>query len=62
MSCLLSYLFSFFSYKIREQEGREVLPREEGLHQWEARCVEERKWESEYCAIKCVHMFLKKAF
>jgi hypothetical protein len=28
MSCFSFYIFSFFSYKIRKQEGRTILPRE----------------------------------
>jgi hypothetical protein len=37
MSCFSFYLFSFFFYKIREQEGRTgpALPSGEGWHYWE---------------------------
>jgi hypothetical protein len=52
LKCVLFvYLFSFFSYKIREQEGEEVAPAGGGSSRWGK---EDRKVNTG--AIKCVHM------
>jgi hypothetical protein len=43
MSCFSFYLFSFLSYKIREQEGGTSPAQDgEGSHQWQGRGDEER--------------------
>jgi hypothetical protein len=41
MFFVLSFLF--FIYKIREQEGGTILPREKGWHQWEGGGDEQRR-------------------
>jgi hypothetical protein len=56
MSCFSFYHFSFFSYKIREQENGTSIAQGEGLAPVGGGDVRERGLEEEYRAIKCAHV------
>jgi hypothetical protein len=56
MSCFSFYFFSFFSYKIREQEGGTSPAQGGGLAPVEGADAGEWRYEGEYGAIKHVHM------
>jgi hypothetical protein len=56
MSCFLLYLFSFFSYKVREQEGKASPAQGGGLAPKGRGRFGERWQEDESGAKKCVHM------
>jgi hypothetical protein len=48
-SCFSFHLFS--SAKLENKREEEILPREEGWHQWERGGGRKRGYEGEYCAI-----------
>jgi hypothetical protein len=56
MSCFSFYLFSFFFYKIREQEGRTHPPRGKSWHQWERGGMGKRVKRANMVQKKCAHM------